>query len=385
MQMKKVLYVLLALVILSSMMIPVGFAAGSDANKLSFTIEYHNEANEPIEGAYFDMYYVAVLTPQSNFRLTGEFSNMPVILNGLDSTGAANAGVALYGLAISNDIQPIYSGCTNAAGILEFPNDDSEMQPGIYLLSGERKKVGDYIYTVTPTIYYMPRPDKNGKPEYDVHIVPKSAFSSSSIGGFTDVKAVKYWKDNGFEADRPASVTALLFKDGKYYDSAILSEENGWTYVWYDLDNDFEWYVVEKLVDGYYYTVQRNDQTFFLMNTSKKVPPDTPPEPIETTTEPGDITTIPEEPTTEPGDITTLPEEPTTEPCDITTVPDDSTTVPGGEQETTTKPRSNPPGPVIPYTGLLRWPITVCSILGVLLIIIGFALIRKSRYEKNVQ
>ena len=60
---------------------------------------------------------------------------------------------------------------------------------------------------------------------------------NSYTPGKTSVTVNKVWVD-GTNQDgiRPVSVTAVLYADGVQKDTAVLSESNGWTYTWTDLD-----------------------------------------------------------------------------------------------------------------------------------------------------
>ncbi|MBQ9036146.1 MAG: Cna B-type domain-containing protein [Erysipelotrichaceae bacterium] len=53
----------------------------------------------------------------------------------------------------------------------------------------------------------------------------------------TEFTVKKVWDDdNNRDGVRPASVTAVLMKDGKDFDEQVLNEGNNWTYTWTDLD-----------------------------------------------------------------------------------------------------------------------------------------------------
>lgn len=72
----------------------------------------------------------------------------------------------------------------------------------------------------------------------------------------------KVWVDNGI--GRPNSVTVQLLRDGKVWDEVELSQSNNWVYTWDQLDDDYNWKVLEAEVpDGYQaaYTTKGNTTT----------------------------------------------------------------------------------------------------------------------------
>lgn len=346
-------------------------AAANEIKPVTFTINYVQDG-VPVSDALFRLYYVAPQTPDGKYDAVGDFASFPVELNNLDTDGAVNAATALAGLVLYHNVKTPFEGRTDKNGILAFPGEGGEMKPGLYLLTGERKVFGDEAYTVTPTIYYLPSVNADGETVYNVEIVPKTEHKPIKENEKTNIGVIKTWKDKNLEYKRPENLTAVLFRDGSYYDSVILNKSNGWSYTWENLDSNHDWVVAEKTVSGYLYTVLRNGNTFIFSNTANHVPPSE-----EDTTNPTD-TTHTTETTSEPSETTetTSTTESTEPPVESTTNPNDTTRPDNTE---TTKPREE-----IPNTGLLRWPITVFSIIGIFLLIIGWALIRKSSYEKKV-
>ena len=66
----------------------------------------------------------------------------------------------------------------------------------------------------------------------------------------------------------PESIEAVLYRDGKVYDTVKLSEENDWTHVWNDLTDEYTWTVDEKDVpEGYTKNVTNDGNDFTITNT----------------------------------------------------------------------------------------------------------------------
>ena len=110
-----------------------------------------------------------------------------------------------------------------------------------------------------------------------------------------------------------------LLRNGKVYDTVILTAKNNWRYTWRDLDCSCQWTVVEKAVEDYTVSVTREGITFVVTNSYDKVIPDTP-----------------------------APERPPDKP---------------------EKPSNSKPG--LPQTGQLWWPVPLLVAAGLLFIIIG--------------
>ena len=68
----------------------------------------------------------------------------------------------------------------------------------------------------------------------------------------------------------PESVEAVLYRDGKEFDTVKLSAENDWSHAWTGLTDEYTWNVDEKSVpDGYTKTVTNNGYDFTITNTKE--------------------------------------------------------------------------------------------------------------------
>lgn len=194
------------------------------------------------------------------------------------------------------------------------------LKPGLYFVTGEKISYAGYTYLIAPTIVALPNLVNNTW-EYNTTISPKSTRNPIPM---TEVRVSKAWNDKGMESKRPENITVTLNKDGKVYESVRLNKANNWRYVWKDLpklDNagqPIEWSVSESPVQNYKVAVQRTDNTFVIENTYNGSQP---PKPTPT------------------------------------------------------------PKPVIPYTGQLWWPVLICGLPGLCLLVIGIAVTKKKNHE----
>ena len=97
-----------------------------------------------------------------------------------------------------------------------------------------------YLTTETAPSGYYGRTDEINFDVYNANTVVDMVFNS-----VTRLSVKVEWVDEGDTGKRP-NVQVQLFKDGKEYNQPIsLSEENGWSYTWTNLDDSYTWTVKE--------------------------------------------------------------------------------------------------------------------------------------------
>lgn len=306
------------------------FAAGAiDLSKeVELTISYQHKGTA-VAGIPFDLYYVADVDTYCTFTLAGDFAQYPVQVNDLTSDEWKTAAETLKSYADRDQRQPLESGETGADGRLRFPGKQSALKPGLYLVVGRTATVAGYTYTTEPFLVALPSLEKKTDTwTYSVNTVPKytrDEVPPTPDKETVDRKAVKVWKDNGYEKQRPKKVTVQLLKNGSVYDTVTLQAENNWRYSWKKLpkwkDGQLiDWRVVEKEQSGYTVTVTQEGGTFLVTNTYR---PDHP---------------------TPPGDSNKKPSK-------------------------------------LPQTGMLWWPVPVLAVCGILFVIVGTLTKGKKRDE----
>lgn len=106
----------------------------------------------------------------------------------------------------------------------------------------------------------MRKEDKNNftaAPKYETPPVDETKFTC---------KIVKVWDDEGNADKRPENVTVDLLYNGKVFDTAVLSSQNGWTAVWDGLNEKCHWAVAEREIEGY--TVEISRECYILCDIS---------------------------------------------------------------------------------------------------------------------
>lgn len=97
----------------------------------------------------------------------------------------------------------------------------------------------------------------------------------------TELTVIKVWEGEGIH---PAAVTVELWNGTGLYDTAELSEQNGWTYRWTGLPQNAQWSLREIAVpEGYTVSYSVNGSTITVKNTKSEIPPkEDPPSLIQT-------------------------------------------------------------------------------------------------------
>ena len=315
------------------------FAYGTiDTGREASLAVYFGKDGNGFSNAEFQVYRVAEVSAGAAFTLTGDFADYPVQVNGLDSSGWRALAQTLEGYAARDSLSPLQSEETGRDGKAVFSNLDT----GLYLVTGDRYRQGRYTYTPEPFLIALPTLDEADVWIYDVEVSCKydSNYNPPGGGGDSDTvnrKVLKVWKDDGNEDQRPKEIVVQLLRNGKVYDTVTLNAGNNWRHTWTGLDGDCTWRVVEyETPDGYTVTVEREGITFVMTNTKE---PDSPPD------------RPPDNPPDQPPD--TPPDNPPDEPDE-----------PGTPDE--------PGGPELPQTGMLWWPVPVLACSGLFLFLMGW-------------
>lgn len=275
----KLLCLIISAMLLLSVLPLQGFAAGEidTAAQCSLTISFTHEQHG-VSGVEYEIYRVASVSADAQFTVEQAFAGYPVDFTDLDDDRLAELASTLQGYVLSDALVPAASGKTDADGKLMF----SDLQPGLYLVLGNRLEADGKIYKPVPFMICLPFEDKESVEwNYDPTVIPK--FSVEDVPPSPEtvkIKVLKIWDDKGSEKVRPTKITVQLLCDGKPYSSVTLSKENNWSYSWENLDKNHDWTVVETKLDNYTVKVKRQGNTFTLTNTYTK-PPEKPTEPSD--------------------------------------------------------------------------------------------------------
>ena len=309
--------------------------------KASLTLRYHQH-NLNFEGVEFRAYKIADMTELARFEFVSGFDSYPVEFpENMTDSDWTNLAETLAGYVERDGLKCDFDGKTNAAGEVKF----SDLDAGLYLITG-----GSHVRE------YMSGEIKHPR------------------------RVLKSWSDKGFEAYRPELVIVDLLRDGKVFESVELSDKNNWRYTWEELNNQYQWRIVERLVQDYRVSGRQEGSTYVITNryidTYVPVNPDKPDKPSKPTelgkpTEP----TNPVQPVdpgkpSEPSNPVT-PTEPTNPVQPVDPIEPSNPVVPVDP--------TGPTGPKLPQTGQLWWPVPVLAFAGVVLFGAGYLLVKSVR------
>lgn len=235
---------------------------------------------------------------------------------------------------------------------------------GLYLITVETVKQGRTTYTFTPALRCLPSLNDDREWEPDQIVNPKVGTSTSGGGGSsTSVTAIKIWKDEGNESDRPDSVTVELLCDGKLYDTKTLNKSNNWRYTWSGLAKGNTWTINEVGAPSDKYTVvTESEGTVFTVTNTHTTEIDDPDTPLD----PGPGTG---------GDIPPTNIDDPDVPLDPGITPDEPTDI---------QDPATPTNAVkLPQTGQLWWPVPILAVAGIAFFSIGWLRSRKDESEEN--
>lgn len=240
----------------------------------SLTIAYRydgkNFSNHPVR-----LYKIADVSADFQYSLTAPFADSGLILNGVQSVGEWNViRSTLETHILTYDVDANLTGTTDQDGQVCF----NALKPGLYLAITEQVIQNDWIYSFDSALVALPGLSADGLWQYEVAVTSKSkAIPPAETDEEIEFKVLKLWKGDNGRSDRPQSIEVEIFRDGVSYQTAILSEENHWTFSWFAKDDGATWKVVERNVPtGYTMMVEERETSFVLTNTRPPDKPDVP-------------------------------------------------------------------------------------------------------------
>jgi hypothetical protein len=338
---------------------------------------------------------VADLTDNNEISVVDEFSSYAVDMSELSeavsniTTSTApssaeeddesdNLAETLATYAQRDKIKADESGTTDQEGVVEFYEDNDNIERGIYLVVPEVLVEGNVRYLADDFLIALPGYD-DGTADYSVEAYPK--LQSEEIPETTIMQVTKIWLDTNFEDSRPTQIEAQLLRNGTVYDTQTLNKDNNWRYTWYDLDGQYIWRVLEKEVPKGY-TLSLETTGYRAIMTNKIIPQDS-----SSSGDPGSTET-PEDPTT-----STNTETPTSSTDSTTSTSSTSSTTSttsegttsskktssGNKSSSSTSSRRTVSGGTtytkasqkLPQTGQVWWPVPLLGIAGLLCIVLG--------------
>lgn len=240
--------------------------------RVSLTVTFkHNE--QAVGGVNCKIYLVAE-SSDSGYVICDGFRDYNVELDTSDSVQTKELAETLAGYVKRDGLTPYDSGETDEGGLLHFPNHQSVLKKGLYLILCDPFVKDGYSYTTEPILLALPVYDASSDNYlYSVNVEPKCSGEPETPGEETvERRIIKVWR--GDEASlRPESVTFDLMKDNIVFDTVTVTKDDNWRYEWNSLDKynpdgtRIEWRAVERSVQGYTVSVIQDGITFVVTNT----------------------------------------------------------------------------------------------------------------------
>lgn len=224
----------------------------------------------------WQIYYIADINKNGSYNITDEFSGYSIELDNSSTSALQNAASKYETYTIVDEIAPLNSGITDQGGQIVFDS----LRSGLYLVTGEAIMLDGNAYIPVPSLIELKEENASGGTSwtYDLTALPKIKVLPESTYIKTSYTVKKEWK-NDTEGTRPEYVTAVLYRNGVEFASALLNGKNSWEYVWTDLPQNADWEIKEKNVSGGYEVsyIESNDavtivNTYTGMSTAPTVP-----------------------------------------------------------------------------------------------------------------
>ena len=211
------------------------FASG-EKGLVTVTLE-DNEKNN-ITGVTVHLCHIAKIG-DNGYLPVPSFENSGISVSAIANNPSRSAAESLLNYVNQNKIDSL-SVITDNNGVASF----SDLDLGIWLVYCDENSQ----YAFNPYIVLVPY-ESDGKLHYAVSSVPKVENNDSDK---TNIYVVKKWDDdNNAAKKRPDEITVKLLDEKTTVDTAVLNEQNGWSYTFENLPENRNYSVVENPVSDY--------------------------------------------------------------------------------------------------------------------------------------
>ena len=249
----------------------------SPERECTLTIAYRCDGRN-FENLPVKLYQIARISEDFQYTLTEEFAASGLILNGIQTNGEWNViRETLEAYILANNPEADREAVTNLSGEVCFET----LETGLYLAIADYVVQGDFHCYFIPALVSLPALGQDGYWQYQVAVAAKpEVLPPIEPDEELQFKVVKLWKGDEGRTDRPVRVEVEIFRNGRSYETVILSKENQWCYSWTVPNDGASWKVIEQNVPaGYTLTLEKRGTAFILTNTWTPEDPDVPPPP----------------------------------------------------------------------------------------------------------
>ena len=275
------------------------------------------------------IYRVADITNGGDYRINDIFGKYNISFEKSSVSSLQEAAAKYETYTILDNLKPLDQGATDSNGQVVF----SGLEVGLYLLIGDPVRVNELAYVPMPSLIDLSDSDGEGTSwTYDLTALPKLKVLPANDLIKSKYNVVKKWV-NDTEGIRPEYVTAVLYRNGVEFDSAVLNDDNNWEHTWSNLPATADWSIKEKEIPfGYEVTYEESEQTVTIVNDYKE------------------------------------------NPTDSSDDRNDKSSGSSGEGQSNAEK--------LPQTGLLLWPVLALAVAGIILFTAGYIVYKRGKNEK---
>lgn len=283
--------------------------------------------NVVLSNMNWKIYKVADLI-DGEYKVNNIFNKYKISFDISSVSSLQDAAAKYETYTILDNLEPIDKGKTDINGRIVF----SGLEIGLYLLTGDPIRISESAYVPMPSLIELNNYDDETSWTYDLTALPKLKVLPASDLIKSKYSVIKKWENDTKEI-RPESITAVLYRNGVEFDSAVLNDNNNWEHIWRDLPAIADWTIKEKFIpSGYEVTYAESENTVTIINDYK--------------------------------------ENMTESSTDENRKPSDS---PDENLSNNEK---------LPQTGMLLWPVLALAASGVILFAVGYIVYKRGKNEK---
>ena len=154
-------------ILLVTLSVTTALAYGNiNVNREGSISVYFGDNGEGFPDVEFSLYRVARVSADGTFTLTGDFRDYSLRLNDLDSSDWRALAQTLDAYVARDDLEPLRVDETGRNGEVTF----SDLSTGLYLIIGERYVDGRESYTPEPMLVALPGQTDSGRLDYSVDV-----------------------------------------------------------------------------------------------------------------------------------------------------------------------------------------------------------------------
>lgn len=215
--------------------------------------------SKPVANLEWRAYRIGTRNSYGGFVLEGSFKKYPVSLDDMSVSAVQKNAYTLENYARLDGISANAKGVSDSKGHITLSN----LQSGIYLISGTEYSTSKYRYIPSPSIIEL-----GGEKGTNITVHPKFSVEKIPEKEKVSYSVKKVWaNDESAPKARPKKISVKLYANEKLYKTINLNASNGWHYEW-ESDPAVSWRVTEStVVKNYTVNVGKNNTEFLIVNT----------------------------------------------------------------------------------------------------------------------